>query len=91
LPSAAKASREAGQAWLVFCSPPYAFFHDRKEGMLELIRNIQQLAPLGSVLVVEADEGFDFQVLNFDDAGDGQGAWSARSYPPAVVGIWRKR
>src|SRR5262245_17776297 len=68
LPTAAKTSQQAAQAWLVFCSPPYAFYEDRKEEMLELIRHVQRAAPEGSVLVVEADERFDFRVLDFDGA-----------------------
>jgi hypothetical protein len=39
-------------------------------------------SPEGSVIVVEADERFDFQQLDGD--------WSIRTYPPAVVGVWRK-
>ena len=52
--------------------------------MLELIAGLIQSAPAGSVFVVEADARFDFQTLP-----DPQ-AWDVRSYPPAVVGIYRK-
>jgi 16S rRNA (guanine966-N2)-methyltransferase len=90
LPSAAETSRQAGVAWLVFCSPPYAFYDERREEMLELVRHIQQRAPAGSVLVVEADERFDFELLRGDDTRGEHGEWDARSYQPAVVGIWRK-
>jgi 16S rRNA (guanine966-N2)-methyltransferase len=71
--------------WLVFCSPPYAFFVDRTENMLELVAQIQRHAPAASTLVVEADERFDFSRL----IGDNSAAWDVRAYPPAVVGIWR--
>jgi 16S rRNA (guanine966-N2)-methyltransferase len=71
--------------WLVFCSPPYAFYVERQVDMLELIASVRQHAPAGSVLVVEADERFDFTLLS------GNGAtWDIRTYPPAVVGLWRK-
>jgi 16S rRNA (guanine966-N2)-methyltransferase len=71
--------------WLVFCSPPYAFYVERQVDMLELIAGVRQHAPAGSVLVVEADERFDFTLLS------GNGAtWDIRTYPPAVVGLWRK-
>ena len=43
-----------------------------------------QAAPAGSVFVVEADVRLDFQTLP-----DPQ-AWDVRSYPPAMVGIYRK-
>jgi 16S rRNA (guanine966-N2)-methyltransferase len=77
--------------WVVFCSPPYAFYHERSVEMLELIAAILDHMPANSIMVVEADEHFDFSALpghvaeNRRDAG-----WQIRSYPPAVVGIWRK-
>ena len=70
--------------WAVFCSPPYDFYIDRADEMLELIGGMIQSAPVGSVFVVEADARFDFQTLP-----DRQ-AWDVRPYPPAVVGIYRK-
>jgi 16S rRNA (guanine966-N2)-methyltransferase len=71
--------------WLVFCSPPYTLFVDRANDMLDLIAQIQRHAPPGSTLVVEADERFDFSPL----IGDNSAAWDRRTYPPAVIGIWR--
>lgn len=77
--------------WLVFCSPPYAFYHERQAEMLELIAAILEHMPSESIMVVEADEAFEFNMLpghvaeNRRDEG-----WQVRSYPPAVVGIWRK-
>ena len=76
--------------WLVFISPPYAFFIDREEEMLDLIGAIIEQAPPGSVVVVEADERFDFSKLPGDQKehrrDDG---WDVREYAPAVVGVWR--
>jgi 16S rRNA (guanine966-N2)-methyltransferase len=69
--------------WLVFCSPPYAFYVDRQAEMLELITAIMEHAPLDSLFVVEADERFDFELL--------PGEWDVRTYSPAVVGVWHKR
>lgn len=77
-----KAESSAALPWLIFCSPPYVFYVERQTDMLELLEAIRHFAPAGSVLVVEADERFDFELL------DGQ--WDVRTYPPAVVGIWRK-
>ena len=71
--------------WLVFCSPPYAFFVEQEEDMLELIRRIAEHAPPASTLVIEADQRFDFGKL----IGDNSAAWDVREYPPARVGIWR--
>lgn len=69
--------------WVVFCSPPYVFFVDRKAEMLELIGGLICKAPAESVFVVEADERFDFAELPQPDA------WDLRVYPPAHVGILR--
>jgi 16S rRNA (guanine(966)-N(2))-methyltransferase RsmD len=67
---------------LVFCSPPYAFYTDRQPEMLALINELMQHATPGSIIIVEADERFDFHLLS--------GEWSVRQYLPAVVGVWRK-
>jgi 16S rRNA (guanine966-N2)-methyltransferase len=82
----AATSEVASRPWLAFCSPPYAFFVDRADEMLALIASVMHSAPAGSVLIVEADERFDFEAL----PTDGGAAWDVRSYPPAVVGVWRK-
>jgi 16S rRNA (guanine966-N2)-methyltransferase len=71
--------------WLVFCSPPFSFFVEREEEMLELIRQIAERAPVASTLVIESDQRFDFGGL----IGDNKAAWDIRDYPPARVGIWR--
>lgn len=70
--------------WLVFCSPPYAFYVERAGPMLELLGSLIAAAPASSEFVVEADQRFDFQQLP-DPA-----QWDVRSYPPAVVGIYVK-
>ena len=49
--------------WLVFCSPPYAFFHEKQAEMLDLIGRIRDHSPVGSILLVEADDPFDFELL----------------------------
>jgi 16S rRNA (guanine966-N2)-methyltransferase len=76
--------------WLVFCSPPYAFYHERQAEMLDLIGRIQALAAPHSILIVEADEQFQFDLLR--DAGERSetSPWDVRSYAPALVGVWRK-
>jgi len=76
--------------WLVFCSPPYAFYVDRQDDMLLLITDVLKYAPPGSILMVEADERFDFDLLpggvRKEKRGEG---WDVRTYYPAVVGVWR--
>jgi 16S rRNA (guanine966-N2)-methyltransferase len=70
--------------WAVFCSPPYDFYVERTDEMLELLTGLIGAAPQESVFVVEADGRFDVQRLP-----DAQ-AWDVRTYQPAVVGIFRK-
>jgi sarcosine oxidase gamma subunit len=72
------------EAWLVFCSPPYDFYVERAEAMVELIAGLVQASPPGSVFAVEADRRLDFRSLPDPDG------WDLRTYPPAVVGIYRK-
>jgi 16S rRNA (guanine(966)-N(2))-methyltransferase RsmD len=70
--------------WLVFCSPPYALYVDRRSEMLSLLAGLIAAAPAQSQFVVEADERFDFALLPSPDA------WNMRRYPPATIGLWRK-
>jgi 16S rRNA (guanine966-N2)-methyltransferase len=77
--------------WLIFCSPPYAFYTERQAEMLDLIARMREHAPAGSILVVEAEEPFDFDVIRgANTPADEANAWDVRTYVPAVVGIWRK-
>lgn len=69
--------------WLVFCSPPYDFFVDREGETLELLQTLRDRAPKGSVFVVEADDRFDFDLLEADIPPK-----KRRSYPPAEVGVF---
>ncbi|MAT72065.1 MAG: hypothetical protein CMJ58_21375 [Planctomycetaceae bacterium] len=76
--------------WLVFCSPPYAFFVDRQDEMLDLIARVVAVAPPESIVLVEADERFDFTLLPEGVAADRRGdGWQVRTYAPAVVGVLR--
>ena len=85
-----QAAPQADRPWLVFVSPPYAFFVDRAEEMLGLIQSVKDSLPAGSLMVVEADARFDFDQLEggvrADRHSDG---WDVREYSPAVVGVWR--
>lgn len=75
--------------WLVFCSPPYAFFHERRDDMTDLINRIRHHAPPGSILMVEADASFDFEVIRGVDGLEAPSAWDIRTYPPAVIAVCR--
>ena len=74
--------------WLVFISPPYAFYQERRDDMKQLIATFQERSPVGSTIVAEFDQEFDASLLpTAPDSDD----WDARSYPPAIVAIWRHR
>jgi 16S rRNA (guanine966-N2)-methyltransferase len=70
--------------WVVFCSPPFDFYVQRSDEMLLLIGNLMAAAPSESIFVVEADARFDFARLPQADQ------WDVRTYPPAVIGIYRR-
>lgn len=74
----------AGPSWVVFCSPPYDLFVDRQADMLALIGGIVEKMPVGSTLIVEADERFDTSTLPESVE------WRQREYFPAVVCIAEK-
>ncbi len=89
---AAASVEPAPSAWLAFVSPPYAFFVDRESEMVGLIAALMEHSPEGSTIVVEADERFDFNLLpgEVKESRYDEG-WDVRTYPPAVVGVWRKK
>ncbi|MCA9216472.1 MAG: RsmD family RNA methyltransferase [Planctomycetales bacterium] len=78
----AEADKEV--AWCVFCCPPYRFFHDQADKLHELIARILDIAPVGSILVAEAEIPYDFTSLQ--ELGD----WDVRTYRPAVIGVLEK-
>ena len=71
--------------WLVFCSPPYDFYIIRGEEMLEMLNRLVDLAPAGSIFVIEADQRFDITLLPRVPEPN-----RIRSYPPAVIAIFNK-
>jgi 16S rRNA (guanine966-N2)-methyltransferase len=86
LPSAVASPPTEG-GWLVFCSPPYAFYTERLAEMSDLIGRVQEYAPSASIIVVEADEQFDIDALPQTQTPGA--SWDRRVYSPAIVGIWR--
>ena len=70
--------------WLVLCSPPYRYYVERVEQMVELLRHLVEAAPQQSVFVVESDERFDPQLL------PQPALWDLRMYPPARISLFDK-
>ena len=71
--------------------PPLCILCHPSKHMLELITAVAGRAPAGSLVVVEADERFDFSLLPGGPVGEKRtDRWQVRTYPPAVVGVWRK-
>ena len=71
--------------WAVFIAPPYDLYVDRCQEMLDCVERFVVRAPAESIILVEADERFDFGQLVEAER------WDVRSYRPAVVGILRTR
>jgi len=79
-----KSVADNGRPWLVFFSPPFEFYVDRREEMLSLIGRFVECAPPDSIFVVETDRRFDAGQLPHAEQ------WDCRTYPPVVVGILRQ-
>ena len=70
--------------WTIFFCPPYDFFLDRQEEMLEMIQTMMDRAPTGSHVIVESDTRFSDELLPYG------GQWDGRPYPPAVLMLLQK-
>jgi 16S rRNA (guanine966-N2)-methyltransferase len=70
--------------WIVFVSPPWSFFSDRRDELCGLIAAFMAAAPSGSTIVAESDTSFDATAL--PEAA----AWTNREVPPAVLHFWRR-
>jgi len=70
--------------WCVFCCPPYSFYEDRLDQMIQLLARTIEKAPKHSLIVVEAEVPFDFSPLAE------LGEWDVRTYRPAVIGVLEK-
>ena len=69
--------------WVVFCSPPYRLFQERRDDLLEMLDGLLCRAPAKSLFAVEATDEFDFSTLPSPEQ------WDIRSYPPAVLALLR--
>ena len=72
--------------WLVFLSPPYDFFVERRDEVMGLIERLAAAATPHSTLVVESDARFDCA-----SELSRLGSWDVREYPPARLGFLRTR
>jgi 16S rRNA (guanine(966)-N(2))-methyltransferase RsmD len=73
------------EPWAVFCCPPYVLFEERKDELLITIHSLMDVAPEGSLFVVESDHRFETAEL--PDLAD----WQVRHYPPAYIAVSHKR
>ena len=71
--------------WIVFCCPPYEFYVSRQAEMLAMLNRLVDLAPVGSMFVVEADARFDLTQLPIIPKPN-----RIRSYPPAIIAIFSR-
>ena len=71
--------------WIVFCSPPYDFYLSRKTEMLDMLHRLVDLAPDGSIFIIETDQHFDTTLLPRIPEPN-----RIRTYPPAVIVIFNK-
>jgi 16S rRNA (guanine966-N2)-methyltransferase len=83
-PKSAICNLRSTTRWLIFCSPPYDFYVSRQAEMLEMLGTLWSAAPVDSLLVVEADERFDFGLLPEPTL------WDVRTYLPALIGLAQK-
>ena len=67
--------------WVVFISPPWGMFTERRAEIVALVEALSRAAPAGSTLVVEADETFSAADL------PEPAAWETRPLFPAVLHI----
>jgi len=81
---APQASAPVAASWLVFCSPPWDYFVQRRDQMLSLLEGLIEAAPVHSVFVAEWDQRFEYQRLP-----DCQN-WDIRPYLPTIIGIYTK-
>lgn len=71
---------EQDTPWVVFLCPPYAFWEECLENLNRIILQTLDAAPLGSVLVVETELGFDPERLP-------AGNWDFRVYGGTRLGF----
>jgi 16S rRNA (guanine(966)-N(2))-methyltransferase RsmD len=68
----------------IFLSPPFADFEHRNEDFMHLVGRLQEKAADGSVIVVQAEQGADLELL------PERSAWEERRYGRNLLLIWVK-
>jgi 16S rRNA (guanine966-N2)-methyltransferase len=68
----------------LFVSPPFADLTDRLDAFLELVTLLRSKLALGSVLIIQGEDGFAYEEL--PDAA----TWEARKYGRNLLLIWMK-
>jgi len=81
---APQASAPIAAPWLVFCSPPWDYYVQRRDQMIALLEGLIEAAPAYSVFVAEWDQRFECQRLPH------YRNWDIRPYLPAIIGIYTK-
>jgi 16S rRNA G966 N2-methylase RsmD len=66
----------------VFLSPPFPDLTDRAEEFLALVKTLMDKVPVGSVLVLQLEDGFSLETLpDFD-------RWDIRHYGRNMLAFW---
>ena len=72
------------EPWAVFCCPPYVLFEDNRDDLLITMHSMVDVAPEGSMFIVESDHRFD--TTDLPDSVQ----WQTRHYPPAYISVAHK-
>ena len=72
------------EPWAVFCCPPYALFETERDQLLITLYSMVDVAPPGSIFLVESDSRFDTS-----DLPDSL-SWQTKHYAPAYISIAHK-
>ncbi|MEM7455898.1 MAG: RsmD family RNA methyltransferase [Planctomycetota bacterium] len=75
--------RHPAEPWAIFCCPPYDFFVERRDELLQMIEALIEAAPADSIVVVESDDRFDPALLPEPTR------WRVRQYAPALISVLR--
>ncbi|MCP4193396.1 MAG: 16S rRNA (guanine(966)-N(2))-methyltransferase RsmD [Planctomycetaceae bacterium] len=75
--------QSATPPWLLFCCPPYRFYHERWDDLKTMLDGLLDRAESQSIFVVEADLQFEPEQLPNADQ------WRVRDYAPARVCMLR--
>ncbi len=72
--------------WMIFVSPPWAFFQSRRSDLNALMVALATIAPAASRLLVESDDSISAEDLpdRLTDR-DGEEAWDSRTLMPAIL------